>query len=81
MVMAPPALRHGQAFRHIVDGNHLLGAEQDGAANAELAYRAGAPYRDGIGRLDVALHRRLPAGGKDVAEKQHLLVAELARAL
>ena len=31
---------------------------------------------DRVGRLDVALHRGLPAGREDVAEEQHLLVGQ-----
>ena len=69
-------LRHGEALRHAVDADHLLGAEQDGAADRHLADRPGAPDRDRVGGLDVALHGRLPAGREDVAEEQHLLVGE-----
>ena len=39
----PPGLRHRQAFGHVVNRDHLLGAEQDGAADAELTHRSAAP--------------------------------------
>src|SRR5690606_7260561 len=73
--------RHAQAFRHAVDGDDLLGPEQQGAADRELADRTRAPYGDRVGRLDVALHRRLPAGSEDVAEEQRPLVREAVRHL
>ena len=72
----PAGLGHRQALGHAVDRDHLPGAEQDRAADAELADRSAAPDRDRVGRLDVALHGRLPAGREYVAEKQHLLVRE-----
>src|SRR5205085_1971298 len=43
-------------------------------ADRHLSYRSAAPDCDGIGRLDVALHRRLPAGRENVAEEQRLFV-------
>ena len=66
--------RHAQALRQAIDRDHLLGAQQDGAADRHLADRAAAPDRHRVGRLDVALHRRLPAGRADVAQEQQLLV-------
>ena len=74
IVSAPPALRHAQALGHMVDRDDLLRAEQHRAADRELPHRPGAPDRDRVGGLDVALHRGLPAGREDVAEEQHLLV-------
>ena len=47
--------RHLEPFGHVVDRDHLLGAEHHGAADRELADRARAPDRDRVGRLDVAL--------------------------
>ncbi len=67
---------HGQPLGHVVDADDLLGAHHDRAADGELADRAGAPYRHRVGGLDIALRRGLPAGGQDVAEKQHLLVGQ-----
>ena len=40
-----------------------------------------APDRDGVGRLDVALHGGLPAGREDVAKEQDLLVGQAVRDL
>src|SRR5690606_9314050 len=48
----------------------------DRAADRELTDRSGAPDRDGILGLDVALDGCLPAGGKDVAQEQELLVGQ-----
>ena len=76
MVIGAAGPRHGEALGHAVDRDHLLGAEQHGAADRHLPDRAAAPDRDRVGRLDVALHRGLPAGREDVAEEQHLLVGE-----
>ena len=70
--------RHVEALGHAVDRDHLLGAEQHRRADRHLADRAGAPDRDRVVRLDVALHRGLPAGREDVAEEQDLLVGEAA---
>ena len=69
-------LGHAEPLGHAVDGDHLLGAEQDGAADRHLADGTGAPDRDRVGRLDVALDGPLPAGREDVAEEEHLLVRE-----
>ena len=65
---------HAEPLGQAVDRDHLVGAEQNGAADRHLSDGTAAPDRDRIGRLDVALHGRLPAGREDVAEKQHLLV-------
>ena len=69
-------LRHREAFRNIVDGNDLLRAEQDRTADGHLSDRSAAPYGHRVRGLDVALHRGLPAGGKDVAQEQHLLIGK-----
>ena len=69
-------LRHRQALRHRVDGDHALGAEQEGAADRELADRAAAPDGDRVAVLDVAELGRHVAGREDVGEEQHLLVGQ-----
>ena len=46
--------RQRQTLRHGVDRDHPLGAEQEGAADRELADRPAAPDRDGLAALDVA---------------------------
>ena len=73
--------RHFQALGQAIDGDHLLGAEQDGAADRHLTDRTAAPDRHRVGRLDVALDRRLPAGREDVAEEENLLVRDPVRHL
>jgi len=65
---------HFQALRQAVDGDDLLGTEENCTADRHLADRAAAPNGDRIGRFDVALNGGLPAGRKNVAEKQKLLV-------
>src|SRR5690554_3572186 len=67
---------HGQPLWHIVDHDHLPGSQQNGTAHAELTHRSRPPNGYGIAGFDIALHRRLPASGKDIAKKQYLLVAE-----
>src|SRR5690606_34035155 len=66
--------RHGQPLGHVVDTDHLPGAHHHRATNGELTHRPGTPDGHGVGGLDIALRRGLPAGRQDVAEKQHLLV-------
>src|ERR1041384_140468 len=73
--------RHRQPPRQPVDRDDLLRAEQNGAADRHLPDRAAAPYRDGVARLDVALHGGLPPGRENVAEKQELLVRYAVRDL
>src|SRR3954469_11080527 len=43
-------LGHAQALRQMVDGDDLLGSEQNGAADRHLADGAAAPNRHGVGR-------------------------------
>ena len=81
IVIAPPASAMLEPLGQAVDGDDLLGAEQDGAADRHLADRAAAPDGDRVGRLDVALDRGLPAGREDIAEEQHLLVGQAVRHL
>ena len=78
MVIGAAGARHVEALGDAVDRDHLLRAEQHGAADRHLPDGPGAPDRDRVGRLDVALDRGLPAGREDVAEKQHLLVGKAA---
>ena len=67
-----------QPLGKAVDRDDALGAEQVGALDRELADRAAAPDRDGVAGLDVAVLRRHVAGGEDVGQEQHLLVAQAA---
>src|SRR4051812_7572468 len=73
--------RHFQALRHMIDGDHLLGAEEDGAADRHLTDGTAAPDRNGIGRLDIALDGGLPSGREDVTEEENLLVRDTIRHL
>jgi hypothetical protein len=57
------------------------GAEEDGGPDRHLADGSGAPDRHRVGRLDVALHGRLPAGREDVGEEKQLLVRDAVRHL
>ena len=66
--------RHLQPVGEAVDGDHPLGAEQEGAGDRELADRAAAPDGDHVARLDVAHLGAHVAGRQDVGEEQHLLV-------
>ena len=66
IVSAPAGLGHGEPLGHVVDGDHVLGAEQDRAADRHLTDRAAAPDRHRVVGLDVALDGRLPAGREDV---------------
>src|ERR1051325_4588143 len=71
-----PGPSHGQPLGDAVDRHHLLRPQEDRAADAELADRAGPPDSDGVLGLDVALDGGLPARREDVAQEQHLLVRE-----
>src|SRR4051794_2819565 len=73
--------RHFQALRQMIDGNHLLGTKQNGAADRHLTDGTAAPDRNGIGRLDVALDSGLPSGREDVTEEENLLVRDTIRHL
>ena len=73
--------RHAETLGQTVNRNDLLCAEQDGAADRHLADRSRTPDRHRIGRLDVALHRRLPSGRENIAEEQHFLVLDPIRDL
>ncbi|CAN5717757.1 hypothetical protein BH23PSE1_BH23PSE1_08560 [soil metagenome] len=72
---------HGEALGHVVDHRDLARAHHQGGEDAELADRPRAPDDDRVGRLDLAIGGGLPAGRQDVAEEQHLLVAEPRRDL
>jgi hypothetical protein len=69
-------LGHAEPLGQAIDRDHLFRAEQDRAADRELADRPRAPDRDRVGGLDVALHGALPAGRENVAQEQHLLVGQ-----
>src|SRR5215211_3583637 len=70
--------RHVEALGDAVDRDHLLRSEQHGRADRHLPDGSGAPDRDRVLGIDVALDRGLPAGREDVAEKQDLLVGKAA---
>ena len=62
IVSAPAVARKRQPLGHRIDGDDALGAEQEGAADRELADRAAAPDRDRLAAFDVAEVRRHVAG-------------------
>ena len=68
--------RKRETLGHRVDGDDPLGAQQEGAADGELADRAAAPDRDRVAALDVAEVRRHVAGREDIGQEQDLLVAQ-----
>ena len=61
--------RHLEALGYAVDTDYLSGPEQKGGAQRHLTDGAGTPDCNRIGRLDIGLHRRLPAGGEDITEE------------
>ena len=75
------ALRFGhvQALRHPIDGNDLISAEHVSTANGKLAYRPAAPDRHGVAPLDVAVFCGHVTSGKDIGQKQYLLVPQAGR--
>jgi hypothetical protein len=58
--------------------SELERAQQERALNRELPHRPAAPHRDHIAPFDLAVFRGHVAGGKDVREKEHLLVGRAA---
>src|SRR5579872_491190 len=62
-----------------IDCNHALCAKQKCAADCKLADWATSPNRDHVTRLDLAILRRHVAGGKNIRQKQYLLVIESIR--
>ena len=73
--------RHFQALRQMIDGDHLLGTKEDGAADRHLTDGTAAPDRYRVRRLDVALDSGLPSGREDVTEEENLLVRDTIRHL
>ena len=72
-------LRHRQPLRHAIDRIHLRRAEQQRAADGELAHRSATPHRHHrVARPDVAIFRRHVAGRKNIRQEQHLLVRQIA---
>ena len=80
-VSAPALARQREPLGHRVDRDDALGAEQEGAADRELADRTAAPDRDRLAAFDVAELGAHVAGREDVGEEQHLLVVEPVRHL
>ena len=76
IVSAPNFAGQLQPLGEVVDRDHPFGAHQECRLDREQPDRAAAPHRHGIARLDVAVLRRHPAGGQDVAEEQDLLVLD-----
>ena len=73
--------RELQALGHGVDGDNAGRAQQEGAADGELAHRAAPPDGDRVVGLYVAEIRRHVAGRENVREEQDLLVAQGLRHL
>ena len=65
---------HLQPLWNPINGNDLISAEHIGTANGKLPYWSTAPDGDGIASLDVAVFSSHIAGGKDIGQKQDLLV-------
>src|SRR5690242_9709355 len=70
--------RKAQTAFDAVDGDHAIGAEQICRTYCELPDRSASPYRDDVAVFDAALFRGLISRRKDIAEKQHPLVLEIA---
>src|ERR1051326_2273532 len=57
-----------------INGNYPLGSENESASDGELAHRAAAPDGHRVAWLNIAIFRAHITGGKDVREKDDLLV-------
>src|SRR5688572_16048473 len=66
----PVLLREPEPFRKTIDGNDAFGAEETRAGDGEETHRSGAPYRDNITVLDVAVLGGHVSSGKNVGEKE-----------
>jgi len=63
-----------QPFGNMVDGNDSLSAEHVRAANGEKSHRTAAPDRNYVPRLYTAILGCHITSGKNVREKQDLLI-------
>jgi hypothetical protein len=73
--LRPGVARELQPLAHGVDRDDACRAQQEGAADGELADRAIAPDRNRVFGLDVAEIRRHVTGRENVGQEQDLLVA------
>src|SRR6266700_718980 len=71
--------RHLEPLWNAINSDDVLSAEHVGTANRKLPDRSTAPDGDGITPLDVAVLGSHVTGGKDIGQKQDLLVAEAGR--
>src|SRR5262245_52137828 len=71
--------RHLEPLWNPIDGNDVISAEHVGTANSKLPYRSTPPDGYGITPLDIAVLGSHIAGGKDIGQKQDLLVPEAGR--
>ena len=70
--------RHLQSVGESIDGDHPLGAEQEGAPDGKQSDRTAAPDGDRVTGLDVAHLSAHVSGRQDVRQKQHLFVGQAA---
>src|SRR5947208_5990661 len=68
--------RHLEPLWNAINGDNVISTEHVGTTNSKLPYRSTAPDSDGIAPLDVAVLGSHIAGGKNVGQKQDLLVPE-----
>src|SRR5690606_21081865 len=71
--------RHGQPFRYLIKGNHALRSQHPGTGDRELTHGATAPDGNRVARLNSAVLRGHVTGGKNIREKQNLVVVQVVR--
>ena len=71
------AAREVQPVLEAVHGDDAAGPQEPRRLHGEQAHRAGAEHHHRVPGLDVAHLRALVAGGKDVAEEEHLLLVHV----
>src|SRR4051794_13210977 len=72
---------HRKPLREPVNCDDLLGTQQHSTSDRHLPHRAAAPDGHRVRRLNVALNGALPAGRKDIRQKQQLLIRDAIRNL
>ncbi len=69
--------RERQPRREMINCDHPTGPQQQRRLDREQTHRAAAPDRNRVTGFDVGIDRRVPPGGQNIGQKQHVVVGQI----